>query len=61
MRGTYGLIEITESGKWKYTLDNPETNSELKALMAGQNRNDVFVATATYDISDDQYGLGGFL
>ena len=48
--GSYGKLMLTESGKWKYTLDN--SSAKVQALNDGQSVTDSFVVS----VSDHQGG-----
>ena len=44
MQGTYGSLDITQSGQWQYTLANNQSN--VQALAAGQTATDTFQVQA---------------
>ena len=47
--GTYGALNVDQSGAWVYALDNVRTSTQ--SLAQGQHASDVFTVTAT-----DQFG-----
>src|SRR5262249_19375722 len=50
LSGTYGTLDVTQAGRWTYTLANGQPN--VQALAAGETGTDQF----TVQVSD---GLGG--